>query len=64
MSLIPLQYRFEYSEFLESLMRAKTPLAKISKKFTPSNPIKFSLPGPEDWSVANPIIIACKVRPS
>ena len=29
MSLIPLQYRFEYSEFLEGLLRAKTPLAKL-----------------------------------
>jgi len=30
MSLIPLQYRFEYSEFLEGLMRAKSPVAKVA----------------------------------
>ena len=29
MSLIPLQYTAEYAEWLESLMRAKTPLAKL-----------------------------------
>ncbi len=29
MSMIPLQYTFEYSDFLEGLMRAKSPLAKL-----------------------------------
>jgi len=29
MSLIPLQFPFSYSDFLEGLMRAKTPLAKL-----------------------------------
>ena len=29
MSQIPLQFSFEYSDFLEGLMRAKTPLAKL-----------------------------------
>jgi acetyl-CoA acetyltransferase family protein len=29
MSLIPLQFSYEYSDFLEGLMRAKTPLAKL-----------------------------------
>ncbi|MCE9626740.1 MAG: acetyl-CoA C-acyltransferase, partial [Candidatus Eisenbacteria bacterium] len=29
MSQIPLQYTFEYADFLEGLMRAKTPLAKL-----------------------------------
>src|SRR5262249_13890321 len=30
MSLIPLQFPFAYSDFLEGLMRAKTPLARLS----------------------------------
>ncbi len=38
MSLIPLQFPFEYSDFLEGLMRAKTPIARLAamSRFRPS----------------------------